>query len=140
MGENIKIYWTVIVTGVCFVLLGFVFGYGWGIEAGLPKLFAVILGKTGTIAFFAICGFILIIYGIFQLQKGEQLRTFPIKYLLKYYGIRILAGLLFMGSFGLGFLTGAKYGLLVGLISFIVFATLGILLHLVADKLKKETG
>ena len=105
--ENTKTLWTVIISGICSVILGLIFGYGWGIEAGLPKLFAAILGRIGMVAFFVTCGLILIIYGMFQLQKSEQPKNFLMKYLFRYYSIRILAGLLFMGSFGIGVLAGA---------------------------------
>ena len=49
--------------------------------------------------------------------------------MLKYYTIRILAGFLFMGSVGIGFLAGATYGKWVGLVTFVILVILGILLN-----------
>src|SRR4030043_559190 len=98
MGENTKTWWTIIVTGGFSVLLGLIFRYGWGIEAGLPKLFVATLDKNGTFFFFVTYGLVLIIYGIFQLQKKTVSRKFVARYLFKYYSIRFLAGFLFMGS------------------------------------------
>jgi len=43
-----------------------------------------------------------------------------------------------MGSFAIGFLSGAEYGLMIGLISFFVIATAGIILHYMADKIRKH--
>lgn len=56
---------------------------------------------------------------------------------MKYYTIRILAALLFMGSFGVGFISGAAYGQLAGWLTFIVMATIGILLHIKASRIQK---
>ncbi|MFZ3091216.1 MAG: hypothetical protein WA240_11415 [Nitrospirota bacterium] len=56
---------------------------------------------------------------------------------LKYYGIRFLAALLFMGSFGGGFLAGAEYGKWVGWTTFIVLAGMGLFLHRIADKFRQ---
>jgi hypothetical protein len=58
--------------------------------------------------------------------------------MLKYYTIRILAGFLFYGSFGFGFLVGAIYGMWIGLVTFIVIAISGLFFHKVADKLEQE--
>jgi hypothetical protein len=55
---------------------------------------------------------------------------------MKYWSIRILGVLLFMGSFGGGFLAGATYGKLIGWVTFIVLASVGILLHARADKIR----
>lgn len=55
----------------------------------------------------------------------------------KYYSIRILAALSFMGSFGGGLLVGAEYGKWVGWTSFISLVVLGIILHRVADKISE---
>jgi hypothetical protein len=56
---------------------------------------------------------------------------------MKYYTIRILAALLFMGSIGVGFITGAEYGKLAGWLTFIVLGAIGIFLHILADKIQK---
>jgi len=56
---------------------------------------------------------------------------------MKYYSIRILAGLFFMGSIGVGFVTGAEYGKLVGGVVFCALVTIGIILHIKADKIQK---
>ena len=53
--------------------------------------------------------------------------------MLKYYSIRILAALSFMGSFGGGLLVGAEYGKAVGWTTFVILVALGIALHWVAD-------
>jgi len=58
------------------------------------------------------------------------------KHSLKYYSIRIIAGLLFMGSIGGGFLAYAQYGKLIGWITFITLAIVGIILHKIADKIR----
>jgi hypothetical protein len=55
--------------------------------------------------------------------------------MLKYYSIRILAALSFMGSFGGGLLLGAEYGRWVGWTTFVILVALGIVLHRVADKI-----
>jgi hypothetical protein len=55
---------------------------------------------------------------------------------LKYYSVRVLAGLLFMGSFAGGFLA-AEYGKWIGWLTFIVLAASGVLLHRVAGKIDK---
>ncbi len=47
-----------------------------------------------------------------------------------------MAGFLFYGSFGLGFLAGVTYGLWVGLVTFVVLAISGFSLHKVVDKLR----
>ena len=48
-----------------------------------------------------------------------------------------MAGLFFMGSFGVGCLAGAEYGKWVGLSSFVVLAALGVFLHISADRIQK---
>ncbi|MFA4829710.1 MAG: hypothetical protein WC855_13035 [Thermodesulfovibrionales bacterium] len=135
--ENNKLWLRVFISGICLVILASVFAFGWGIEAGLPKSFVKLLGINGTVAFFSISGFSLIIYSLYRLQKTNELSNKSImKYLSIYYSVRFLAGLLFMGSFGIAFIVGTEYGLLVGLISFILFAAAGIVLHLTADKIR----
>jgi len=57
--------------------------------------------------------------------------------MVKYYGIRILAALSFMGSFGSGLLVGAEYGKWVGWTTFAILVALGIILHRVADKIRE---
>jgi hypothetical protein len=57
------------------------------------------------------------------------------KPMMKYYSIRILAALSFMGSFLGGLLVGAEYGKWVGWTTFAILVALGILLHRVADKM-----
>jgi hypothetical protein len=57
---------------------------------------------------------------------------------MKYYIIRILAAFFFMGSIGVGFITGAEYGKLVGWLTFILLAAIGIFLHFKADKIEKR--
>jgi len=100
-------------------------------------LFVDILGLAGTVIFFMLSGSFLIIYSIVNLRKEhEKYGDSVIKYLSKYYSIRVLAGLSLMGSFAVGFLAGAKYGLLIGLTSFFATACIGIYLHLIADKFK----
>jgi hypothetical protein len=59
------------------------------------------------------------------------------KSMMKYYSIRILAALSFMGSFGGGLLAGAEYGKWVGWTTFIILAGLGIILDRVADKIRE---
>jgi hypothetical protein len=56
---------------------------------------------------------------------------------MKYYSVRILAALLVMSSFGIGFLAGAEYGIWIGLAFFIILMLTGIKLHYVADKIDK---
>jgi phosphoglycerol transferase MdoB-like AlkP superfamily enzyme len=58
--------------------------------------------------------------------------------MLKYYTIRILAGFLFYGSFGFGWLAYATYGMWIGLVTFIVLVVSGFFLHKVADKLEQD--
>ena len=55
--------------------------------------------------------------------------------MFKYYSVRVLAALSFMGSFGGGLLAGAEYGKWVGWTTFIILVGLGIILHRVADKI-----
>ncbi len=55
--------------------------------------------------------------------------------MMKYYSIRILAALSFMGSFGGGLLVGAEYGKWVGWTTFAILVVLGIILHRIADKI-----
>ncbi len=57
---------------------------------------------------------------------------------MKYYTIRLLAGFLFYGSFGFGFLAGATYGLWVGLLTFVILAISGFSLLQVAYKLRHK--
>jgi len=57
--------------------------------------------------------------------------------MMKYYGIRIVASFLILGSFGAGFLAGAEYGKWVGWITFLTFVILGALLLKVANKLRQ---
>ncbi len=57
---------------------------------------------------------------------------------IKYYGIRLLAAFLFMGSFGGAFLTGAEFGKWAGWTTFIIMAGTGIFLHKFADKIKQK--
>ncbi len=54
---------------------------------------------------------------------------------MKYYRVRILATLFFMGSFGGGILVGAEHGKLTGWTFFVIFATSGIILHRVAGNI-----
>jgi len=54
---------------------------------------------------------------------------------MKYYTIRILAGLFLMGSFGVGFISGAEYGKIVGWSVFCTMAAIGIILDTKADKI-----
>lgn len=56
----------------------------------------------------------------------------------KYYTVRILAAFLFMASFGCGFLAGAEYGRWIGWMTFLIMATLGVILHKVADRHYKK--
>jgi hypothetical protein len=59
---------------------------------------------------------------------------------MNYYGVRILAAFLFMGSFAAGCLAGAEYGKWIGWTCFIILATAGIVLHFVADKITKRNA
>ncbi len=55
--------------------------------------------------------------------------------MMKYYSIRILTSLSFMGSFGGGLLVGAEYGKWFGWTTFIILVALGIIFHRIADKI-----
>ncbi len=57
---------------------------------------------------------------------------------LKYYGIRILAALFMMGSFGGGFLIGAQYGKWMGWMFFLIMIVFGIMLHKAAHKIDRS--
>jgi hypothetical protein len=57
--------------------------------------------------------------------------------MMKYYTIRILAALSFMGSFGGGLLVGAEYGKWLGRTTFIILVASGIIFHRIADKIRK---
>ena len=57
--------------------------------------------------------------------------------MMKYYGIRIVAAFLILGSFKFGLLAYAEYGKWLGWIAFLTFVILGALLFKVADKLRK---
>jgi hypothetical protein len=57
--------------------------------------------------------------------------------MLKYYGIRILAAFLVLGSFKFGLLAYAEYGKWVGWITFLALVILGGLFFKAADKLRK---
>jgi hypothetical protein len=59
--------------------------------------------------------------------------------MVKYYSMRILAALFFMGSLGGGCLIGAEYGKWVGWSTFAILAALGILLHIVAAKIRERS-
>lgn len=54
---------------------------------------------------------------------------------MKYYIIQFLASLLVMGSLGGGFMVGAEYGVIAGLTTFVVLASLGAVLHKTARKI-----
>jgi hypothetical protein len=56
---------------------------------------------------------------------------------MKYYAIRILAGLFFMGAIGGGFIAGAECGKWVGWLCFIALLSIGIILHISASKITK---
>jgi len=56
---------------------------------------------------------------------------------IRYYTIRILAALLFMGSIGVGFIAGSEYGRFAGWLSFVLMAAIGIFFHFKADKIQK---
>jgi len=66
--------------------------------------------------------------------EGEKRSKSIFTYLSKYYSLRFLSGLFIMGSFAIGFLAGAKYGLFTGLTSFFATVGVGIILHRIADK------
>jgi hypothetical protein len=57
---------------------------------------------------------------------------------MKYWLIRLSAAFFVMGSFGIGFLLGAEYGLWVGFVAFIASMALGIYLHKTADKIRNN--
>jgi len=59
---------------------------------------------------------------------------------MKYYSVRILAALFVMGSFGIGFLTGASYGKWAGWSIFAILMLSGIALHFVADRIEKTSS
>ena len=56
---------------------------------------------------------------------------------MKYCLVRILAAALFMGSLGMGVFVGAEYGKWLGLLVFTVLAPMGIVLHVLADRMGK---
>lgn len=58
---------------------------------------------------------------------------------MKYYSIRILAALIFLGSFEAGFIMGAEYGKWLGWLTFLSLAMIGYALHVVADKIQKNS-
>ena len=58
--------------------------------------------------------------------------------MIKYYLIRFLAASFAMGSFAAGFILGAKYGLLAGIISFILSLSIGIYLHSIAKNMHQQ--
>ena len=57
---------------------------------------------------------------------------------MTYYFIRISAALFFMVSLGAGLFTYTEYGTLAGLIIFLLFATVGVILHIYAEKTAKK--
>ena len=57
--------------------------------------------------------------------------------MVKYFSIRILAAFFLMGSFAVGFLAGAEYGMWYGWGAFIVFVIIGALLIGVAHKIRQ---
>ncbi len=57
--------------------------------------------------------------------------------MMRYYSIRILAAFFLMGSFAVGFLVGAEYGMWFGWGTFIVFVIIGALLIKVAHKIRQ---
>ncbi len=57
---------------------------------------------------------------------------------MKYYTIRILAAIFILGSFEAGFIAGAEYGKLIGWFTFFIFALIGYVLHVVADKIQNS--
>lgn len=59
---------------------------------------------------------------------------------MEYYFVRILAGFLFMGSFGFGFLVVAEYGKWFGWAVFIICALVGIILHNIAENFETNGG
>jgi len=56
---------------------------------------------------------------------------------VKYFSVRILAAIFFMGSIGGGFLTAAEYGKWIGWLAFVALASVGIVLHVFADRIQK---
>jgi hypothetical protein len=134
--EDSRVWWRLLILGICLVILALMFSFNFGTQGGWSGALIHTLGIEVTVLFFILSGFFLIIYSVIRLQENYKYRNSVVKYLSKYFVIRFLAGLLFMGSFGIGFLAGARYGLFVGLISFFVTASVGLILHYVADKLK----
>jgi len=59
---------------------------------------------------------------------------------MKYYGIRIMAVLFFMGSPGVGLLASAEYGKWIGWITFILTALIGITLYSIADRNRRASN
>lgn len=57
---------------------------------------------------------------------------------MRYYTIRILAALFFMGLFGIGCIFGAEYGKFAGGMAFLILMATGIVLHIKAGKIQKE--
>ena len=58
--------------------------------------------------------------------------------MVRYFSIRVLAAFLFMGSVAAGFLAYAEYGKWVGWVTFAVLAISGVILHIVASKLRQK--
>jgi len=58
--------------------------------------------------------------------------------ILKYYSFRFFGGLISMGSFTAGIFSGVKWGLWAGVAVFITVFTVGIMLHIVAKKIRQS--
>jgi len=59
---------------------------------------------------------------------------------MKYYGIRIFAALLVMGSPVVGILVGIEYGKRIGWICFFIALAIGIALHYQAQRIRQTTS
>lgn len=130
-----KIYWRILTSGGCLLILASFFLRS-DTEGGLLGALADVLGPRGTAAFLVVSGLCLITYSAYKLNTaGDRYSKSMFPYLSKYYSMRFLAGAFVMGSFAIGFLAGAEYGLSIGLCSFFATLGVGIILHRIADKL-----
>jgi hypothetical protein len=126
--NDVRGFWRALILGISLVSLAILVGL---IDPPTRLMQGIIM------VFLLICGFSLIAYSSFNLQKANEMHLSSImKYLSTYFGIRLLGSLLVIGSYSIGILFGVEYGFLVGAICFIVIFAFGIGLHFIADKIQ----